>query len=168
MPIRDLLLSDSAALLRFELENRAWFEQQIAPRPEYFFSLVAVEDHIRSFINARAQGRFHACVLTDETGQIIGRANLRDIDKKHGTAEVGYRIAESHAGQGLASSATRHLLKLAYTDWQLQQVSGFVSIANPASARVLVKNAFTKIGLHPRLCVLRHGTFDCIEYRHIP
>lgn len=168
MRIRNLNLSDAARLLQFEFENRAWFEQQINPRPASFFKETAVQDHIRGYLNAQQQGRFHACVVTDDDEQIIGRANLRDIDLKRSTAEIGYRIALSHSGQGIATAATQHLLKLAYSEWKLRQVSGFVSIMNPASARVLVKSGFVETGLHPRLVVLKHGTFDCIEYRHVP
>lgn len=166
MQIRDLTILDAAELLRFELANRDWFEQHIAPRPDNFFNLIAVQDHIRGYLNARQQKLFHACVITDNANNIVGRANLREINLKLGSAEIGYRIAQASSGQGIASMATQHLLKLAYDDWQLTQINAYVTTANAASSRVLIKNGFQEIGRHPRTTKLRHGTFDCIEYRH--
>jgi len=168
MQIRDLELSDALDLLEFELKNRDWFEQFITPRGDQFFNPVAVQDHIRAYLMARQQGRFHGCVVLGEAGRIIARANLREINLKRGTAEIGYRVDEAHAGQGVASFATRHLIGLAYTDWGLTQLRGFVSVDNAASARVLEKSGFVKIGLHANLAQLRRGKIDCIEYRHVP
>ena len=166
MRIRNLELGDVANLLQFELENRQWFEQTISPRGDYFYSAAAVQDHIRAYLIAKQQSRFHACVVLDDDGQIIARANLREINLKKSIAEVGYRVGRLHAGKGIASAATAHLMVLAYTHWKLNQLSGFVSVNNPASARVLEKNGFVKIDYHSRLAVLNHGTFDCDEYRH--
>ena len=168
MRIRDLTIDDAEDLLRFEFTNRAWFEQHIAPRPDSFFNLVAVQDHIRGYLNARELKQFHACVITDEQGIIVGRANLREISIKLSSAEVGYRIAESHSGLGLASMATKHLLDLAYNNWRLSKIFAYVTVANHASSRVLAKNGFVEIGRHPRITKLKHGAFDCIQYQHLP
>ena len=168
MQIRDLALSDAEQLLDFESRNRDWFERFIMPRPDQFFTRVAVQDHIRAYLLARQQGRFHGCVVTDESGHLIARANLREINLKRGTAEIGYRVDEAHAGQGVASFATGHLIRLAYADWGLTQLRGFVGVDNAASARVLEKNGFVKIGLHANLARLRRGNFDCFEYQHLP
>ena len=168
MQILDLVLADTGNLLEFELENRAWFEQFVTPRDPRFYSPVAVQDHIRAYLIAKQQGRFHGCVVLNDQGKIIARANLREMDLKRGEAEVGYRIAHTYTGQGVASAATKHLIMLAYDQWHIKKLSGFVSVENPASARVLEKNGFVKIGLHERLSVVKHGVFDCIEYRHVP
>lgn len=166
MQIRNLELGDVDNLLRFELDNRDWFEKTISSRGDYFYSTSAVQDHIRAYLIAKQQNRFHACVVMDDHGLIVARANLREINIKKGIAEVGYRIAQEHTGRGIASAATRHLMMLAYTHWKLKQLSGFVSVNNPASARVLEKNGFIKTSRHARLAVLKQGTFDCDEYLH--
>ena len=166
MQIRDLILTDAPNLLAFELENRLWFEQFITPREDRFFTLHAVQDHIRAYLLSKMQSRFHGCVVVDDAGQILARANLREINLKRSSAEIGYRVAERHAGQGIATAATRHLMTLAYDQWQLQQLRGFVSVNNVASARVLEKSGFVKIGLHANLARLRQGTQDCFEYQH--
>lgn len=168
MHIRDLQLSDVDQLLRFELENRIFFEQFMMPRGAQFFCPAAVHEHIRAYLVARAQGRFHGCVVEDAQGVIVARANLREINRKRGTAEIGYRVAQSHAGRGIASSAARHLIQLAYQDWQLKILRGYVIIDNLASARVLEKNNFVRTALHRNMVKIKRGVVDCIEYMHVP
>ncbi len=166
MQIRDLVLSDTQDLLAFELENRDWFEQFVTPRGDNFYTLVGAQDHIRAYLIAKQQQRFHGCVVLNDAGKIIARANLREINMKRHAAEVGYRVGQAHTGQGVASAATRYLIQLAYEEWKIQDLRGFVSVQNPASSRVLEKNGFVKIGFHPRMSLQKQGRFDCIEYRH--
>jgi len=168
MFIRDLELGDVDNLLEFELENRDWFERFIIQRPDNFYEPAAVRDHIRAHIIAKQRGRFHGCVVIGAGGKIIARANLREIVLKEGLADIGYRVAKAHVGCGIASHATRHLLGLAYDEWHLKQLRGFVVVSNIASSRVLEKNGFVKVGTHANSAKLRRGTFDCYEYRHMP
>lgn len=167
MHIRDLALSDVDNLLEFELENRVWFEQFIAARPDNFFSAAMVRDHIRAYLLSRQQGKFHGCVVVDESGKIIARANLREINLKRATAEIGYRVGQAYCGRGVASSATRYLIGLAYNEWKIKQLGALVITHNIASARVLEKNGFVKVALHTRMAAIKSGRFDCFEYRHV-
>jgi len=107
-------------------------------------------------------------VVVDEQGQIIARANLREINLKRGTAEIGYRVGQAHCGRGVASVATRHLTALAYNEWEIKQLGALVITHNVASSRVLEKNGFVKVALHPRMAAIKSGRFDCFEYRHMP
>jgi ribosomal-protein-alanine N-acetyltransferase len=142
--IRTLQQDDASLLLQFEQDNRDWFERHIAPRGEAFYSPGGVQEHIQEFLDAHANGTLHPCVIVDENGAIIGRANLKDIDRRAGTAEIGYRIAESQAGKGLATGAVRYLVDLAHSSWQLKQLFAYVANENKASARVLEKCMFTR------------------------
>ena len=142
--IRTLRRDDACRLLEFEKKNRQWFEQHIEARSAAFYSPGGVQEHIDLFLEAHAQGRFHPCVIVEGDGTIIGRANLKDIDQRAGTAEIGYRIAESHAGNGLATDAVRFLIELARGEWQLGQLHAYVAYKNTASIRVLEKCSFTR------------------------
>lgn len=142
--IRTLQLDDACRLLLFEQQNRTWFEQHIASRGDEFYSMKGVREHIGRFLEAHVEGRLQPCLLLSQGGTVLGRANLKDIDQEKGTAEVGYRIAESHAGRGLATHAVRHLIDLARSSWQLKHLEAYVSGKNIASARVLEKCGFTR------------------------
>ena len=158
--IRNLSFDDAASLLRFELENRDWFERLVAPRDPDFYSHQGVTAHIRECLDGYAQARWHACVLIGPTGDIVGRANLKDIDVAAGTAEAGYRIGERHTAQGCATLAVRHLMDVARTQWQLQRLRAYVTVNNPASARVLLKCGFRRGEALARLVCLRGQWVD--------
>ena len=80
--IRTLRQDDAAPLLAFEQANRAWFERHIDGRPDDFYSLDGIAAHIAQFLAEHAQGRMHPCVIVGEHGELIGRANLKDIDQE--------------------------------------------------------------------------------------
>lgn len=140
--IRTLRPDDAALLLAFEQANRAWFERHIDARPDDFYSLDGVQAHVAHFLAAHAQGRMHPCVIVDEHGQLIGRANLKDIDGQARRAEVGYRIGELQAGKGLATAALHHLISLAQDEWQLASLCAYAIDGNAASIRVLERCGF--------------------------
>lgn len=140
--IRTLRADDAAALLAFEIANRAWFERHIEPRDPAFYSPQGVAAHIAAYLNGHAEGSWHPFVLEDAAGQVVGRANLKDIDRVAGTAEIGYRIAHDACGQGLATMAVRHLIRQATSHWQLTQLVANVYADNVGSRKVLERCGF--------------------------
>ncbi|NBB13355.1 GNAT family N-acetyltransferase [Pseudomonas sp. SLFW] len=148
--IRDLRGTDAEALLAFETENRAWFESHIDPRPASFYSPQGVDEHIDRCLSELALGTWHPCVIEDASGRIVGRANLKQIDAQSGTAEVGYRIAETAAGKGLATQALRHLIQQAHSRWGLTGLVAYVFEENRGSQKVLARCGFgrDRLALH--------------------
>ncbi|GJJ04029.1 hypothetical protein RugamoR64_45670 [Duganella rhizosphaerae] len=142
--IRTLQHEDAAPLLQFELENRAWFEQHIAPRAQEFYTPQGVRRHIEQYLDGHAAGIWHPCIILNGQGRIVGRANLKDIDRRAVTAEAGYRIASDQTGKGLATQALRHLIALAEQRWRLRCLLAYVSDDNLASAHVLRKCGFVQ------------------------
>jgi ribosomal-protein-alanine N-acetyltransferase len=140
--LRSLAVEDARELLRFEEVNRAWFERHIDPRPDEFYSIHGVTAHIQELLTSYAKGQFHAFILIDETGAIVGRANLKEIRQDAGIAEIGYRIAENSVGKGLATQALTRLIEVARKTWKLKRLIAFVTDDNKASARVLEKQGF--------------------------
>jgi ribosomal-protein-alanine N-acetyltransferase len=141
---RTLRLDDASQLLQFELDNRAWFERHIAPRADDFYTRDGVLAHIGQCLAAHADGSMHPCVIVDRHGRLAGRANLKDIDRHGRSAEVGYRIGQRQAGQGLATAALRHLIVLARSQWRLASLCAYAIDANLASVRVLERCGFTR------------------------
>ncbi len=145
MHIRTLQAADADALLTFELANRQWFEQHVEARAPAFYTQPGVALHIAVYLDDFKHGRLHPCVLLDDAGAIIGRANLRGIDQAGGVAEVGYRIGHDQVGRGLASAALRHLMQLAVNEYGLKKLQAWVSPENLASARVIEKCGFHRV-----------------------
>ncbi|WP_256658626.1 GNAT family N-acetyltransferase [Pseudomonas sp. LP_7_YM] len=140
--IRELRETDNEALLAFETGNRFWFESHIEARPSSFYSLQGVADHIQSYLQDFAAGTWHPFIIEDAHGKIVGRANLKSINTTLNTAEVGYRVAEDMAGQGLATMALRHLIEQARERWGLGQLVAYVYEDNAGSAKVLARCGF--------------------------
>ena len=155
--IRNLSHGDDAALLAFELANRAWFECNIEARDPAFYSIDGVRMHIIGLLAEFAAGLCHPCLLVDEGDAIIGRANLKDIDSAAACAEVGYRIGEHHIRKGYATLALQQLIELARTRWKLRTLEALVIDGNAASAKVLVRCGFAGGRSVPAIANL-HGT----------
>lgn len=148
--LRTLHSTDTEALLAFELDNREWFERHIDPRDSAFYSVAGVTEHIATYLSGFAAGTWHPFVIEEAGGKIVGRANLKGIDLAERSAEVGYRIAQSACGQGLATLAVRHLIHEAQVHWNLKRLVANVYAANIASAKVLKRCGFLieQLSLH--------------------
>lgn len=140
--VRTLKNTDAAALLAFELDNRAWFERHIDPRAPAFYSMRGVADHIASYLSEFDAGTWHPFVIESVDGGIVGRANLKTIDMASRSAEIGYRIAESACGQGLATLAVKCLIQEARVRWDLKQLVAHVYANNIGSVKVLDRCGF--------------------------
>lgn len=154
--IRTLRPDDEHRLLQFERDNRIWFEARIDPRGDAFYTRDGVRDHIEQYLNGYARATWHPCVIVDRADAIVGRANLKYIDLATGMAEIGYRIAQQHAGQGLATDAVRHLTSLGRSQWGLKRLLAYVAVENVASARVVEKCGFMRGERLPNMALL-HG-----------
>jgi [ribosomal protein S5]-alanine N-acetyltransferase len=161
--IRTLQLNDKQRLHEFEVTNRAWFEQFIPPRNSSLYTPDGTEEHIIECLTKYIQQIYHPNVLVDAQGNIIGRANLIDIDKAAQCCKIGYRIAQHHVGTGLATMAVAELKVLAQ-QWGVLTLNAYVSVENPASARVLEKSRFVRGERVVGMAVLKDKTLDCDRY----
>jgi ribosomal-protein-alanine N-acetyltransferase len=140
--VRELKRTDAEALLAFEIHNREWFETHIDARDPAFYSLQGVADHIEGYLADFAIGAWHPFVIEDASQTIVGRANLKSIDVSERSAEVGYRIAQSVCGQGLATLALKHLIQEAQVRWDLTRLVAYVYEENVGSRKVLDRCGF--------------------------
>jgi RimJ/RimL family protein N-acetyltransferase len=65
---------------------------------------------------------------------------------RDGVVEIGYEIAQSRQGQGLATEAARAMLEEAFADEEVQTVIAHTLPERNASNRVLEKTGFQKDG----------------------
>jgi ribosomal-protein-alanine N-acetyltransferase len=139
------------AILDFEVTNRAYFMQSINDRGDDYFSNFS--DEHRALLAEQATGAFAFHVLVDDHGVVVGRFNLFDLND--GSANVGYRVAEQVAGQGVASAGLRQLCQLARDEYGLRTLRAATSDENVASQRVLERSGFVVHG--PTEVAGRHG-----------
>ncbi len=151
----------AAAVLAFELENRAYFAATIPDRGDDFFvhfagrhaSLLAEQD--------AGLGVFH--VLMGDDGEVLGRFNLAVIED--GTADLGYRVAQKAAGRGVATAAVLEVCRRAAQEYGLHSLRAATTRDNLASQKVLARNGFVQVGEtrlsgQPGITYLRELTGD--------
>ena len=143
MPDLQLLRLDHApALLAFERENRAYFAASVPDRGDEFFA--EFDTRHAQLLEWQAAGTDYFHLLVAEGGEVVGRVNLNEV--ADGSAELGYRIAQKAAGQGLATAAVRKVRELAATEYGLTRLRARVTLDNPASRKVLEHNGFVAVG----------------------
>jgi RimJ/RimL family protein N-acetyltransferase len=76
-----------------------------------------------------------------------GAVGLTDVDWRERRAEVGYWVAASWRGRGLASLAVRLLSDWALSQAGFERLDLFANPANEASQRVAEKAGYTREGL---------------------
>ena len=131
-----------AAILDFELANRAYFAESISDRGDDFYEHFA--ERYRALLAEQEAGLTIGHVLVDEHETVVGRFNLYEL--VDGTAEVGYRIAQRFAGRGVATSGLRRMCRLARDEYGLRTLRAATSNENAASRRVLTKAGFVGVG----------------------
>jgi ribosomal-protein-alanine N-acetyltransferase len=145
LPIPDLQLvrlDHAPALLVFERENRAYFAAVIPDRGDEFFA--EFNTRHAQLLAQQAAGTDYFYLLVAEGGEVVGRVNLFKV--ADGSAELGYRIAQKAAGQGLATAVVRKVCELAATEYRLTSLRARVTLDNPASGKVLEHNGFVPVG----------------------
>jgi ribosomal-protein-alanine N-acetyltransferase len=143
VPELELLRLDHApALLAFERENRAYFAASIPDRGDEYF---AHFDARHSDLLAEQDAGLHFFhLLVDRGGEVLGRINLVDIADR--SAQLGYRIAEKAAGQGLATSAVGQICALAVAEYGLTTLRAATTLDNNGSRAVLARTGFVPTG----------------------
>jgi len=140
--LKRLQAGDAPAVLAFELANRTYFAASISDRGDEFFDQFA--DRYAALLAEQEAGTAAFHLLVDEDGSVLGRFNLYDLTD--GTADLGYRVAESATGRGLATWAVTELCRLAATRHGLRTLRAATSPDNAASHRVLTKAGFVPVG----------------------
>jgi ribosomal-protein-alanine N-acetyltransferase len=140
--LQRLRTDHAAAVLAFELANRAYLATFVSDRGDEFF------DHFTEGYDALLAGQetgtcvFH--VLVDEDGAVLSRFNL--VDLEDGTAELGYRVAEEATGRGVATATVQEPCRLAAEQYGLRRLRAATTHGNVASQKVLTNAGFVPAG----------------------
>lgn len=129
------------AVLAFETENRAYFASTISDRGDEYFD--EFTERFQALLS-EIDGGGASYVLVDDDGSVLGRFNLYFVDD--GVADLGYRVAERAAGQGVATKTVRHICSVVAPNLGLRRLRAATSHANVASQRVLLKAGFVRVG----------------------
>ncbi|MGM9481098.1 GNAT family N-acetyltransferase [Roseateles sp. NT4] len=150
MPILHLIppsLDVADELLRFETDNRAFFEARINSRPPGYYLPEGVRAAIALAEREATEDKGYQFLVRNEAGELVGRVNLAGVKRGHfQMCDLGYRIAESAGGKGYASEAVRLVLAKAFEELGLVRVEANARVGNGGSVKVLLRNGFRQFG----------------------
>jgi ribosomal-protein-alanine N-acetyltransferase len=132
----------AAAVLVFERENRSYFAASVSDRGDDYFA--GFQQRFRGLLEEQETGACQFHVVIGDNGEVLGRVNL--VDVADGSAELGFRIAEKAAGQGLATAAVRQVCATAVRDYGLRSLRASAAADNAGSRAVLSRVGFVPTG----------------------
>ncbi|WP_227396122.1 GNAT family N-acetyltransferase [Jeotgalibacillus aurantiacus] len=124
--------ADLKAVYEFEKMNRAYFARFIPDRGDDYFEQDFFREQYQSLLNEQLEGQSEFYLIKNDRGRVIGRMNVVDIKNARGF--LGYRIGESEAGKGVASSALEQLLR---KELSVTRMIGKTTPDNIGSQRVM-------------------------------
>lgn len=140
--LQQLRADHAAAVLAFELANRAYFAGFISDRGDEFFDQFTERHAALLAAQEAGDGAFYVLVADD--GSVLGRFNLNFTGD--GSAELGYRVAQHVAGRGVTTATARELCGLAAARHGLRTLKAATTHENVASQKVLTKAGFVPAG----------------------
>ncbi|MCW8347366.1 GNAT family N-acetyltransferase [Vibrio sp. ZSDZ65] len=162
-----LHLDDCAALLAFETENQAWFEQHVPPREDGFYSLEGVRAQTQEFLLYHRAGLMLPMLIKTASGDICGRINVNVKESTPTMAEIGYRIGHGYLKQGIASSALQQLLQQLRNSSALTEVCAHAVTSNLGSRKVLEGNEFKAVKHIKAFAKINDLDVDVIQYHRM-
>jgi ribosomal-protein-alanine N-acetyltransferase len=104
--------------------------------------------------------------VIDVEGQPAGWISLDVTSREHGVAGIGYTVGESFRGRGVATTATKLLVELAFdpAGLALQRLEAVAAVENLASRRVLLNAGMREEGIARGLLVIAGARIDHMRF----
>ena len=131
---------DFAALLRGEAPAPYRLCDSPPAPPEVLAMLAQLADHVRSVFSPAAW-------MIVEEGEIVGLISpTQTLDATDRSLRIGYGVAPTRWGEGIATRAVAHLAAWARDDDRVLALTAETSVDNLASQAVLARNGFQRVG----------------------
>ena len=152
---------DAAAWRRLHESNRAWLKPWEATVPHGSRQApMTFRRLVRSLRQQAREGRAMPFVICYE-GQMIGQLTVAGVTWGSARwAQIGYWIAQSHAGRGLTTLAVAMVVDHCFGPVGLHRIEIAIRPENSASLRVVEKLGFDRIGLSPAYLHIDGGWRD--------
>ena len=124
------------------------------------YSLAAAKTWIASLPHLfRAGTAVHFAMELKETGELVGASALRDIDKEHSQAELGFWVGKPWWGQGIATEVAHATLRFGFRELSLNRIYAYAMVRNASSEKIFHKLGMRQEGLL-RQGVRKWGLFE--------
>ncbi|CAM3916561.1 GNAT family N-acetyltransferase [Mesobacillus zeae] len=78
--------------------------------------------------------------------ELVGIIEVFDMNHKVNMVKIGYFLAESHWGRGIATEAVSMLVEFLFKEANVNRIQAEVMLQNENSKKVLLKNGFIREG----------------------
>ena len=145
--IRPAVAGEAEAVAALYTANRDFLQPWEPHRDDAFFTEDGQRVRLRATEFERQAGVSNRCVI-EEAGQIVGMVSLTAIERGPvQSAHLGYWVARSATGRGVATKAVNEILALAFGELELHRVQAGTLLHNTGSQKVLQRNGFERIGV---------------------
>jgi ribosomal-protein-alanine N-acetyltransferase len=145
--IRALALDDVEALTALFRENREFLAPWQPLRPGSYFTYAGQREAVEGLLAQQATGSAVPFVIANGSGSVVGTFTIASIIRgAFQSCSVGYWLAETAQGQGLATAALREAADLAFGDLRLHRMQAETLTHNQRSQRVLQRVGFRQYG----------------------
>jgi ribosomal-protein-alanine N-acetyltransferase len=148
MPVtRPLDIDDVHVLTSLYRENREALAPWQPLRPDAYFTEAGQREAVEAVLAERARGSAVPLLILERSGAVAGTLTLASIIRgAFQSCSVGYWVAESARGQGLATDALREAADLAFGALRLHRIQAETLTHNQRSRSVLQRVGFEKYG----------------------
>ncbi len=149
MPVtRALAPTDAGVLARLLQENRAFLAPWQPRRRDHYFTVQGQQAIVDTALGDRDRGASLPLVILDEHDRAVGTVTLQSIIRgSFQSCSIGYWVAQSAQGRGLATAAVREATHLAFHGLRLHRVQAETLPHNARSQRVLERLGFARYGM---------------------
>ncbi|MDD1717935.1 MAG: GNAT family N-acetyltransferase [Methanoregulaceae archaeon] len=159
--LRDWTRGDAASLARAANNPR------VAAMMKDSFPNPCTPKDARLFIYLTRRNPSGIFLAIEFGGEVIGGIAIHRLaDVRRRTAEIGYWLAESYWGRGIATEAVSALVPIAFATYDIIRVQAGIFSNNPASMRVLEKCGFHREAVHSKAFFKNGELLDEVMYVH--
>ncbi len=127
-------------------------------------SLSAAEAYVAAVIENFMYGNYCWVLIHPQELVVIGTISLPQVDWQGRKAEIGYTLAVSYWGQGLATEAVSIIADYCFKYLGLWRLEAYLLPENVASVRVLEKNGFRCEGFCRQFTQIRQRWRGVLKY----
>ena len=150
MPTRLVTLDDAPVIAQLLQDNRDFLAPWEPIRPEGYATDDGQRQVIRAALDGHEQGSTLPHVIVDDSGRVVGRITLNGITRgPFQSCSLGYWLSASHNGRGIATTAVRDMMRVAFDELGLHRIQAGTLRHNVRSQRVLERNGFVRFGVAP-------------------
>lgn len=141
---------DAAGIAELLRANRTFLAPWDPERKDDFFTDDTQRTLLRTAVQRYQDGTMVPLAIIED-GSVVGRINVNDIVRgAFQSAHLGYWVAQSANGRGVATAAVAATVRLAFDELALHRLQADTLVHNVGSQTVLARNGFDRIGFAPQ------------------